>query len=61
MAVDYSNIGIVLKDLNKRKETLESVENGLSILLELEKETGYHHPLIETLKETKKSLKDGST
>ena len=56
MAIDYANIGFVLKELNKRKEALESVENGLNILLELEKETGYHHPLIETLKEIKESL-----
>ena len=60
MARDYWGIGIVLKGLNQRKEAAESVKKGLKVLLELEKETGYHHPLIETFKEIKKSLKDRS-
>jgi tetratricopeptide (TPR) repeat protein len=60
MAIDYATIGLALNGMNKRKEAAESVETGLNILLELEKETDYHHPLIERLKEIKESLKDGS-
>ena len=58
MAGDYTNIGNVLKDLNKRQEAVESVEKGLNILLELKEKTGYHHPLIEKLKQIKESLDD---
>lgn len=47
---DYGDIGIGLKELNKRKEALESFEKGLHILLEFERQTGYRHPLMETHK-----------
>ena len=57
MAKDYWGIGQALK-LNKRKKSAESVQSGLNILLELEKETGYRHPLVETLKQIKESLDD---
>jgi tetratricopeptide (TPR) repeat protein len=50
-AKDYGNIGPVLKELNKSTEAVESVDKGLTILLDIEKQTGYHHPLIETLKQ----------
>jgi hypothetical protein len=61
MGTNYANIGAVLKELNKHKEAAKSVERGLNILLGLEKETGYHYPLIDTLKQVKESLKNGST
>ena len=56
MAKDYWGIGQALKKLNKRKKAVESVQSGLNILLELEGEMGYHHPLIETLKQIRKSI-----
>jgi tetratricopeptide (TPR) repeat protein len=58
MARDYANIGLVLKNLKKTTEAVKSVDRGLIILLELETKTGYHYPLIETLKEIRESLDD---
>lgn len=59
MGRDYTNIGRALKEMNQLREAVEAVGTGLNILLELEKETGYRHPLIKTLKEIKESLEDG--
>ena len=61
LAKIYANVGLVMKELNKQIEAVESVKKGLNILLELEKETGYHLPLIENLKQLVESLKDEST
>jgi hypothetical protein len=49
IARDYYNMGLALEALSENVEAIDSVNRGLNILLELEKETGYHHPWIETL------------
>jgi hypothetical protein len=43
--------------LGKIVEAIESFEKGLNILLELEMETGYHHPWIEDLEQMVENLK----
>jgi len=44
--------------LSKSKEAVKSVNKGLDILQELKERTGYHHPLIGTLKQIVGSLNE---
>jgi tetratricopeptide (TPR) repeat protein len=57
MAKDYNNIGLVYSDMGNYKEALKSFSDALTILQELEKETGYHYPLIEKIQDKISSLK----
>jgi tetratricopeptide (TPR) repeat protein len=57
MAEDHYNIGSLLLKRDNKKEALKSLFNSLMILQELEKETGYHYPLIEELKKKLASLR----
>ena len=56
MAKDYTILVLYLE--NGTSEAVDSVKKGLNILFELEKETGYHHLVIESFKQLKKSLDD---
>lgn len=56
LATDYANIGVVPKELGKNIDTMDSIIKGLNIFLKLEAETGYHHPLIDTLDGIKEGL-----
>jgi hypothetical protein len=52
MAKDYGNIGnigVVFANINKNKAAIKSFSKGLEIFKELEKNTGYHHPLDDTM------------
>ena len=51
---------VLYQKLNKSKEAVESVDKGLDILQELKERTGYHHPLIETLKQIAEDLGERS-
>lgn len=61
MGRDYNNIGLVLNDMDNNKEALDDLNNGLDILLDLEKTTGHHNPLIETIKQRIEDLRGKDT
>jgi tetratricopeptide (TPR) repeat protein len=60
MARDYNNIAIVLDLMKRRDEALTAVSEGIKILQEYEEKTGYHHPLIEQLKQTNSNFESDS-
>lgn len=51
MAQDYVNIGNVPANIKNRKAAIELFSKALEILEEFEEKTGYHHPLIDLVKE----------
>jgi tetratricopeptide (TPR) repeat protein len=57
LASDYLNIGIVLDNMGRLEEALKSMHNALTILKEFEKESNYHHPLIEDINSMISKLK----
>jgi tetratricopeptide (TPR) repeat protein len=61
MARDYANIGNVFYGMGNYQQALDYHNSGLNILLDLEKSTGYHNPLIETIKQKIGDLSDVDT
>ncbi len=51
LARDNYNISFPFYKMNKKKEALESLSIVKILLLELEKETGYRHPLIKNIED----------
>jgi hypothetical protein len=45
VAGDHHNISFILVK-TKKEEALKSLSNPLAILQEFERQTGYHHPLV---------------
>jgi tetratricopeptide (TPR) repeat protein len=56
IASNYHDISLDYDALNRRADAVESINKGLSILSEFEEKSGYHHHLIEELKQLKERL-----
>jgi hypothetical protein len=54
---NYYNIDLILLKTDNKKQALKSLSNAIRILQELEKQTGYHYPLIEKIQKQISSLK----
>jgi tetratricopeptide (TPR) repeat protein len=50
MAINYRNIGDVIANTGNSQQAIESYSKGLEIFKELEENTGYHHPLSDTIR-----------
>jgi hypothetical protein len=50
MAKDYRNIGDLIANTGISHQAIEFYSKGLEIFKEIEENTGYHHPLSDTIR-----------
>jgi len=56
MAAVYHNMAIAFSKTDSKNEAQVAISEGLKILLQLKKDTGYHHPLIDNLESQREQL-----